>query len=85
MVYKGLTKTVIIQSGRYGAVVTLSAYQTRGREFDPPLLHLKKELTTRLTELNRTYKERLIVKTYRYKLNGPEFNSKDLMEKWKET
>ena len=30
---------VIIQSGRYGAVVTLSAYKSRGREFDPPLLH----------------------------------------------
>jgi hypothetical protein len=30
---------VIIQSGRYGAVVKLFAYKSRGHEFDPPLLH----------------------------------------------
>jgi hypothetical protein len=34
--YIGLSKTVVIQSGRYDAVVTMSAYQRRGREFNPP-------------------------------------------------
>jgi hypothetical protein len=32
---------VIIQSGRNGAVVTLFAFKSRGREFDSPLLHWK--------------------------------------------
>jgi hypothetical protein len=39
IMYIGLPKTVIIQSGRYGAVVTLSAFQSSGHESDPPLLH----------------------------------------------
>jgi hypothetical protein len=52
--YIGLSKTVSIQGGRYGAVVTLSVYQSRGREFDPPLLKEWNDYETDKTETNRT-------------------------------
>jgi hypothetical protein len=42
------SKKVIIQSGRYGAVVTLSAYQPKSREFDPPLLHEQNKITDKI-------------------------------------
>jgi hypothetical protein len=58
--YKGLSKMVIIQSGRYGAVVTLSVNKSRGREFDPPLLHYKTDKTRTSTQHdgNDRYKRR---------------------------
>jgi hypothetical protein len=66
--YIGLSKTVIIQSGRYGAVVTMSAYQSRGREFDPALLTTSVNKIQQNTQWYQWYRQHLTEqkKTKRY-------------------